>query len=72
MFSSFSLWLIRLYQRIPGPWHNQCRYYPTCSNYAIETYKKFNFFYASLLVGIRILRCNALAKRRYYPVKLTK
>ena len=49
-----------------------CKFYPTCSQYALETYEKFNFFYASLLVGIRILRCNPLARRRPYPVKLTK
>ncbi|MBQ2891420.1 MAG: membrane protein insertion efficiency factor YidD [Bacilli bacterium] len=65
--------LIRAYQKnkgIIGIGH--CKFYPTCSNYALETYKKFNFFYASILVGIRLLRCNAFAKRRYYPVKLTK
>ena len=27
--------LIKLYQRIPGPWHNCCKFQPTCSNYAI-------------------------------------
>ena len=65
--------LIRAYQKnkgIIGIGH--CKFYPTCSNYALETYKKFNFLYASILVGIRLLRCNAFAKRRYYPVKLTK
>ena len=65
--------LIRTYQKnkqIVGTGH--CKFYPTCSNYAVETYKKFNFFYATLLVVIRLLRCNWFAKRRYYPVKLTK
>ncbi len=71
--NEFVVKLIKVYQKnkqVIGVGH--CKFYPTCSNYAIETYQKFNFFYASLLVGIRILRCNALAKRRYYPVKLTK
>lgn len=71
--NEFAVKLIKSYQKnksVIGVGH--CKFYPTCSNYAIETYKKFNFFYASILVGIRILRCNALAKRRYYPVKLTK
>ena len=65
--------LIKSYQKnkqIIGVGH--CKFYPTCSQYALETYEKFNFFYASLLVGIRILRCNPLARRRPYPVKLTK
>lgn len=73
MKNEFCVKLIKKYQenkQIIGSGH--CKFYPTCSNYAIETYQKFNFFYASLLVGVRILRCNPLAKRRYYPVKLTK
>ena len=28
--------LIRIYQKIPGPWHSYCKFQPTCSNYAIE------------------------------------
>ena len=71
--NQFVVNLIRAYQKnktVIGVGH--CKFYPTCSNYALETYKKFNFFYASILVGIRILRCNAFSKRRYYPVKLTK
>lgn len=73
MKNEFCIKLIKKYQenkQVIGSGH--CKFYPTCSNYAIETFQKFNFFYASLLVGIRILRCNPLAKRRYYPVKLTK
>ena len=65
--------LIKKYQQnkaIIGSGH--CKFYPTCSVYAYETFKKFNFFYASLLTIIRLIRCNPLAKRRYYPVKLTK
>ncbi len=65
--------LIKSYQKnkqIIGVGH--CKFYPTCSEYALETYQKFNFFYASILVGIRILCCNPLARRRPYPVKLTK
>lgn len=65
--------LIKSYQKnkqIIGVGH--CKFYPTCSEYALRTYEKFNFFYATLLVGIRILRCNPLSRRRPYPVKLTK
>jgi len=65
--------LINKYQKnkqIIGVGH--CKFYPTCSCYAKETYKKFNFFYATLLSGYRILRCNPLNARKYDPVKLTK
>lgn len=49
-----------------------CKYHPTCSNYAIGVYQKFNFFKASLLAGWRILRCNPFSKGGYDPVPLTK
>lgn len=63
--------LIRFYQT---HWQHQgkCRYYPTCSNYAIEAYKKFNFFYASFLTIYRVLRCNPFSKGGYDPVPLTR
>ena len=63
--------MIKAYQKNKTT-SGHCKFYPTCSNYAIGCYKKFNFFYASLLVAIRILRCNYFAKRRYYPVPLSR
>ena len=50
----------------------RCKHYPSCSNYAIGCYEKFNFFHASVLVGWRILRCNPFTKKVYDPVPLTK
>lgn len=64
----FSIWLIKLYQSIPGPWHNQCRYYPTCSNYAIDAISKYGFFKGWFLSIKRILRCNPFSKSGYDPV----
>ncbi len=34
------IWIIKLYQRIPGNWHYMCRFEPTCSNYAIKAIDK--------------------------------
>lgn len=64
--------LIRFYQthKIYDTAH--CRYSPTCSNYALEAYQKFNFFKASFLTFYRILRCNPFSKGGYDPVPLTK
>lgn len=64
----FSIWLIRLYQKIPGPWHGQCRYYPTCSNYAIEAISNYGFFKGWFLAIKRIFRCNPFGGSGYDPV----
>ena len=32
--------VIKVYQMIPGPWHNMCRHIPSCSNYGIEAIRK--------------------------------
>lgn len=64
--------LIKLYQKIPGPWHNACRFYPTCSNYAIEAIELHGAFKGSFLALKRILRCNPFGKSGYDPVPLPK
>jgi len=63
-----SIKLIKLYQKIPGSWHNACRYYPTCSNYAIEALTKYGFLKGTLLTIKRIIRCNPFGKSGYDPV----
>ncbi|HHT39936.1 MAG: membrane protein insertion efficiency factor YidD [Acholeplasmatales bacterium] len=46
----------------------RCRHTPTCSNYALVCYQRFNFFKASFLTAKRILTCNPLFKPKYDPV----
>lgn len=62
------IFLIRIYQKIPGPWHSACRFQPTCSNYAIEALEIHGAFKGSLLACWRILRCNPFSKGGYDPV----
>ncbi len=66
--SFISIKLIKLYQIIPGPWHNACRHTPTCSNYAIEALNKYGFIKGSWLSLKRILRCNPWGTKGYDPV----
>lgn len=54
--------IIKLYQRIPGKFHDSCRFIPTCSNYAIIAYERFGFFKGSYLTIKRILKCNPFSK----------
>lgn len=61
--------LIEFYkQKISPGMNKKCRYYPTCSSYGLECYKRFNFFKASILTLYRIIRCNPWSKGGYDPV----
>lgn len=54
---------IRGYQRWISPaLPPRCRYYPSCSQYALEAYRTHGFFKGFLLSGWRILRCNPWSK----------
>ena len=37
---------------------NNCRFYPTCSNYALQALKRYSTFYAIKIIMIRLLKCN--------------
>ena len=56
--------LIRLYQSIPGDFHNHCRFYPTCSNYAIEAINEYGSLKGSIMAIKRIIRCRPFGKKR--------
>jgi uncharacterized protein len=50
---------IRAYQRLVSPLLGpRCRYYPTCSNYAIEAIRELGPMRGAILAGWRLLRCN--------------
>jgi putative membrane protein insertion efficiency factor len=46
-----------------------CRFYPTCSQYAIEAIERYGAFKGSIMAVKRILRCNPFNKGGYDPVK---
>ena len=51
--------LIKGYQITISPLlGNNCRFYPTCSNYALEALKEYKLFKAIKLITIRVFRCN--------------
>lgn len=62
--------LIRLYQRYLSPLKKRatCRFYPTCSSYAIEALQKRGFFVGSLLALIRIFKCQPFGPCGWDPV----
>ena len=61
--------LIRFYQKRISPLKkNCCRFYPTCSSYAIEAIEKKGVFRGIFMSMWRILRCNPFCKGGYDPV----
>jgi len=64
--------IIRIYQKIPGDFHNACRHYPTCSNYAIEAIEEYGSIKGSLMALKRIIRCNPFGTSGYDPVVKSK
>ena len=65
MMKRILIWLIKLYQKIPGPWHNSCRHIPTCSNYSIEAINEYGSIKGTYMSIKRILRCNPHSKCGY-------
>lgn len=66
--------LIKLYRKYISP-HKKpcCRFYPTCSAYAIEAIEKKGAFKGFFMAVWRVLRCNPFSKGGYDPViKTTK
>ena len=50
---------IRVYQRFISPaFAPRCRYYPSCSQYAIDSIQELGPVRGSILAGWRLLRCN--------------
>lgn len=64
------IWLIRLYRKYLSPLKSKptCRFYPSCSSYALEAFEKRGFFAGLLLTFFRILRCNPFCPGGYDPV----
>lgn len=59
MLSKFSVLLIQFYQTfISTGSPSRCRFYPTCSCYAKELFKKLPFYKALFYTLVRIAKCH--------------
>lgn len=66
---NFFIRLIRFYQKyISANTKPKCKYFPTCSNYAIEAFEVHGFFKGFALSVWRVLRCNPFSRGGYDPV----
>ncbi|MCH5289249.1 MAG: membrane protein insertion efficiency factor YidD [Treponema sp.] len=60
---------IRLYQRCISPLFPPCcRYYPTCSQYAVDALQKYGMLKGSAFAMRRIVRCTPFHAGGYDPV----
>lgn len=67
--------MIKFYKKFISPlFPPRCKYYPSCSQYALDAYEKHGFFKGTLLTVWRILRCNpwSLGGVDYVPEKITR
>lgn len=64
------IFLIKIYRKYLSPLKlsGTCKYYPTCSQYAIEAYEKHGFIKGTILTIWRLLRCNPFSRGGYDPV----
>ncbi|NMC51375.1 membrane protein insertion efficiency factor YidD [Candidatus Kuenenbacteria bacterium] len=74
-----AIFIIKIYQKTLSFDHGflgkiikpqgQCRFYPTCSDYAIQSIKKYGLFKGFLFSFKRVFRCHPLSSGGYDPVK---
>ncbi|MFO7913196.1 MAG: membrane protein insertion efficiency factor YidD [Desulfotignum sp.] len=69
MMKQLLLLLIKFYQFFISPLTGQnCRFYPSCSAYAVEAVQKHGSLKGSLLAVKRILRCHPFHAGGFDPV----
>ena len=66
------IFLINLYQKTPGRFHQNCRFSPTCSEYTKIAIENYGAIKGSFLGIRRILKCNPLGGFGYDPVPIKK
>jgi len=59
LFAYPAIGLVYLYRFLLSPlFGGSCKYYPSCSQYALDALKEYGLFRGMVLAGWRLLRCN--------------
>ena len=62
--------IIKGYKKVISPLlPPSCRFYPSCSTYAIQSLEQYGILKGSIKAIYRIIRCNPFNKGGYDPVK---
>jgi len=69
MIKSIIMGIIIFYRRFISPLKaKSCRFYPTCSEYALEAIEKYGVLKGTMMSVRRILRCHPFHPGGYDPV----
>ncbi len=71
MIKKLILAVIKFYRKFLSPLKGSptCRFYPTCSQYALEAVMKYGALKGTYLAILRILKCHPFHPGGYDPVK---
>ena len=57
------VWFMRAYRRVVSPLYGDvCRYYPSCSKYALDAFEVKGAVRGSFMAAWRVLRCNPFSR----------
>ena len=66
---SFLIFVIKFYRKYISPLKPRtCRFYPTCSEYALQAIKKYGIIKGTGKALFRIIKCNPFHPGGYDPV----
>lgn len=69
LLKALFLFFIKFYQVVFSRFlGGNCRFYPSCSEYAIQAIEKHTFIRASLLTSKRLIKCHPFGAQGYDPV----
>jgi putative membrane protein insertion efficiency factor len=72
-FSKIVIYFFKLYRYLISPLlPTSCRFYPSCSNYGIESVQRHGLYYGILLTTKRLLKCHPWHSGGYDPVPPSK
>ena len=59
MMTRALIWIVKVYQLLLSPFlGQQCRFYPTCSQYSVEALQKHGALLGSYYTLRRLVRCH--------------
>jgi len=69
MMARILIWIVKAYQLALSPFFGQqCRFYPTCSQYALEAIQKHGALRGSYYTVRRLVRCHPWCAGGHDPI----